>query len=101
MSLRGRRRSASTTNLQDYEGRPGRRPFSYDELETLFDFLDDRVDRAARSGRKGGLSALRDAQMVKTTYALGHRMRTPAQGQRSHRRRRRGLRDLLCPRPSR
>lgn len=65
----------TVAHLQDYEGRPGRRPFSYDEIETLFEFLDDRVDRAARSGRKGGLSALRDAQMVKTTYAYGLRRR--------------------------
>lgn len=65
----------TVAHLQDYEGRPERRPFSYDEIETLFDFLDDRVDRAARSGRKGGLAALRDAQMVKTTYAFGLRRR--------------------------
>lgn len=65
----------TVAHLQDYEGRPERRPFSYDEIEILFDFLDDRVDRAARSGRKGGLAALRDAQMVKTTYAFGLRRR--------------------------
>ena len=65
----------TVAHLQDYEDRPERRPFSYDELETLLDFLDDRVDRAARSGRKGGLSALRDAQMVKTNYAFGLRRR--------------------------
>ncbi|MGO1765425.1 MULTISPECIES: hypothetical protein [Micrococcales] len=62
-------------HLQDDEGRPERRPFSYDVMETLFDFLDDRVDRAARSGRKSGLAALRDAQMVKTIYAFGLRRR--------------------------
>ena len=63
----------TAAHLSDYEGRPGRRPFSYDELQQLFDFLDDRVDRVARSGRKGALVALRDAQMVKTAYAFGLR----------------------------
>ena len=52
---------------------PQRRPFTYDELQTLFDFLDARVESIARSGRKGALAALRDAQMVKTAYAFGLR----------------------------
>lgn len=65
----------TAAHLVEYEGRPERRPFTYDELQTLFDFLDDRVDRIARSGRKGALAALRDAQMVKTAYAFGLRRR--------------------------
>ncbi|MDO5737611.1 MAG: tyrosine-type recombinase/integrase, partial [Propionibacteriaceae bacterium] len=65
----------TAAHLVDYEGRPGRRPFSYDELETLFGFLDDRVETVAGSGRKGGLAALRDAQMIKTAYAFGLRRR--------------------------
>jgi len=65
----------TAAHLVDYEGRPERRPFNYDELQAMFDFLDDRVDRIARSGRKGALSALRDAQMVKTAYAFGLRRR--------------------------
>ena len=48
-------------HLNDYEGNPARRPFSYDELQALFDYLDERVDRVAHSGRKGALVALRDA----------------------------------------
>ncbi|MGH9248982.1 MAG: tyrosine-type recombinase/integrase [Acidimicrobiales bacterium] len=63
----------TVAHLVDYEGRPGRRPFGYDELQHLFDFLDTRVERVARSGRKGALAALRDAQMVKTAYAFGLR----------------------------
>ena len=63
----------TVAHLNDYEGNPARRPLTYDELETLFDFLDDRVDRVARSGRKGALVALRDAQMIKTAYAFGLR----------------------------
>ena len=63
----------TVAHLNDYEGNPARRPFSYDELEVLFDYLDDRVERVARSGRKGALAALRDAQMIKTAYAFGLR----------------------------
>ncbi|WP_308221171.1 tyrosine-type recombinase/integrase [Nocardia sputi] len=63
----------TVVHLTDYEGRPGRRPLSYSELQQLFDFLDDRVERIAGSGRKGALAALRDAQMVKTAYAYGLR----------------------------
>ena len=63
----------TVAHLNEYEGNPARRPFSYDELQALFDFLDDRVERVARSGRKGALAALRDAQMIKTAYAFGLR----------------------------
>ena len=65
----------TAAHLVEYEGRPERRPFSYDELQTLFDYLDARVEKIARSGRKGALAALRDAQMVKTAYAFGLRRR--------------------------
>lgn len=63
----------TVVHLNDYEGHPARRPFTYDELQHLFDFLDERVDRIARSGRKGALAALRDAQMAKSAYAFGLR----------------------------
>lgn len=65
----------TAAHLVDYEGSPDRRPFTYDELEALFDFVDARVDRISSSGRKGALAALRDAQMVKTAYAFGLRRR--------------------------
>ncbi len=65
----------TAAHLVEYEGRPARRPFTYDEVETLFRFLDDRVDIVARSGRKGALAAMRDAQMIKTAYAFGLRRR--------------------------
>ncbi|WP_044495503.1 tyrosine-type recombinase/integrase [Nesterenkonia massiliensis] len=65
----------TVAHLNDYEGRPGRRPFTYEELQHLFDFLDARVERITRSGRKGAWAALRDAQMVKTCYAYGLRRR--------------------------
>jgi integrase/recombinase XerC len=63
----------TVTHLNEYEGNPARRPFTYDELQALFDYLDDRIDRVVRSGRKGALVALRDAQMIKTAYAFGLR----------------------------
>jgi len=63
----------TVAHINNYEGRPGRRPLTYSELQQLFNFLDDRVDSIARSGRKGSLSALRDAQVFKTAYAFGLR----------------------------
>lgn len=63
----------TTVHAQEYEGEPGRRSFTYDELQRFFDYADSRVDVAARSGRKGALGALRDAQMLKTAYAFGLR----------------------------
>ncbi len=43
----------TVAHLNDYEGNPARRPFSYDELEVLFDYLDDRVERVAAFGPQG------------------------------------------------
>ena len=63
----------TVAHLNEYEGKPQRRPLTYRELEVLFDFLDDRVETIVRSGRKGALAALRDATMIKTTYAFGLR----------------------------
>lgn len=75
-SGRSRRRSVTTsTHRRIWSSTradpPGGRS-SYDEVETLFGYLDDRVETIARSGRKGALAALRDAQMVKTAYAFKH-----------------------------
>ena len=50
-----------------------RRPFTYDEIERLFDTADARVELLVSSGRKGALGALRDAQLLKTVYAFGLR----------------------------
>ncbi len=65
----------TAVHLVDYEGRPARRPFTYDELQRLFDVADARVEQVVCSGRKGAAAALRDAQMVKTAYAFGLRRR--------------------------
>lgn len=65
----------TVAHLNDYEGLPGRRPFTYDELQHLFDVLDGRVEKVRRAGRKGAWAALRDSQMIKTCYAFGLRRR--------------------------
>lgn len=63
----------TTKHLQSYEGRPGRRPLTRDELHQLFDFADDEVERRLKSGRKGALPAYRDATLLKVTYGWGLR----------------------------
>lgn len=62
----------------DFEGKPERRPLTFDEIETLFDFLDDRVEQLYSKGGKGAVAALRDAVLFKTTYAYGLRRREVA-----------------------
>lgn len=59
----------------DYEGEPARRPLSYDEMQALFDAADGLVDTARALGRKGGLTAQRDAALLKCVYAFGLRRR--------------------------
>lgn len=63
----------TTRHLQDYEGRPGRRPLTREELQALFDRADAEVERRLVSGRKGALPAYRDAVLLKVTYAWGLR----------------------------
>jgi site-specific recombinase XerD len=62
----------------EYEGRPGNRPFTREEIQAIFDHADERVDRARRLGRKGWLAAFRDATIFKTAYAWGLRRREVA-----------------------
>lgn len=61
-------------HVADYEGRPDRRPLSRQELQLLFDTVDDAVEEGSRSGRKGWLTAFRDAAMLKTIYGWGLRL---------------------------
>jgi site-specific recombinase XerD len=56
-----------------YEGEPGRRPLTYDEVQTLFDALDGRIEKNRIRARKGTLTAMRDAALLKTIYAYGLR----------------------------
>jgi site-specific recombinase XerD len=65
----------TVAHLAEYEGRPGRRALTYDEVQSLFDAADDLVGQIRARGRKGALAALRDAVMLKTTYAYGLRRR--------------------------
>ncbi|WP_334454087.1 hypothetical protein [Micromonospora sp. CPCC 205739] len=57
----------------EYEGQPGRRPLTYDEVQALFDAVDGRVEQTRARGRKGALTAMRDAALLKTVYAYGLR----------------------------
>ncbi len=65
----------SITHASEYEGAPGRRPLTYDEVQTLFDAADGRVEEIRRRRRKGALAALRDAMLIKSVYAYGLRRR--------------------------
>lgn len=58
-------------HVVDYEGDPRRRPLTYDEVQTLFDAADARVERIRARKRKGIMSALRDSAMLKFCYAYG------------------------------
>ena len=60
-------------HVQDYDGRPTKRPYTREELAALFDHADDEVERAGRSGKKGWQAAYRDATMMKIAYGYGLR----------------------------
>ncbi|MFJ8884469.1 tyrosine-type recombinase/integrase [Streptomyces sp. NPDC102402] len=62
-------------HVAEFEGRPGRRALTYDELQALFDAADDRVEQKRKRRRKGVLAAWRDAVMLKQVYAYGTRRR--------------------------
>lgn len=65
----------SVVHVVDFEGRPGRRPLTYDEVQALFDAADGRAEHIQAKGRKGALTAMRDAALLKTVYAFGLRRR--------------------------
>lgn len=65
----------SIVHVADFEGQPGRRPLTYDEVQALFDAADSRADKVRGCGRKGVLTALRDSAVLKTVYAFGLRRR--------------------------
>jgi len=64
----------TVAHLVDYEGDPGRRPFTRQEMQDFLDCADDRVETARKSRRKGTLSAYRDATMFKAMYGWGLRI---------------------------
>ena len=65
----------TAVHRSDYEGRPGRRALTRAELQSFFDHADDEVVRLRHTGRKGWLSAQRDATAFKVAYAFGLRRR--------------------------
>jgi site-specific recombinase XerD len=60
-------------HVQDNEGDPRKRAFTVDELQMFFDFADDQAVRITGTGRKGWLSAFRDAALFKVAYGFGLR----------------------------
>lgn len=63
----------TVAHLQDYEGRPGRRPLTREELQRLLDRADAEVEARLGMRRKGALPAYRDATLLKVVYAWGLR----------------------------
>ncbi len=59
----------------EFEGRPGNRPLTREELDRFFRYADDQVEASQKSGRKGYLAAFRDATLFKVMYAWGLRRR--------------------------
>lgn len=65
----------TASHLNEYEGRPERRPMTHEELQAFFDHADSRVQAIVDAGRKGALTAMRDSMMFKAKYAWGLRRR--------------------------
>jgi integrase len=63
----------SVARVTEFEGQPGRRPLSYDEVQALFDAADGRVEDIRNRGRKGAVVAMRDSALLKAFYAFGLR----------------------------
>jgi integrase/recombinase XerD len=63
----------SVTHVAEFEGQPGRRPLTYDEVQALFDAADGMAEDKRVQGRKGSLTAMRDAALLKAFYAWGLR----------------------------
>ena len=65
----------TTEHNDEFEGRPGRRPLTFEEAQQFFDYADSRVKTIRRKGRKGSLAAYRDATLFKVVYGWGLRRR--------------------------
>lgn len=63
----------TTEHAAEYEGRAERRPLTRKEVQRLLDYADDQVNRAIKHGRKGALTAYRDATIFKVIYGWGLR----------------------------
>lgn len=66
------------SHTAEYEGRPGRRPMTRQELQAFLDYADDQVGQAIEWRRKGWVSAARDAALFKLIYAWGLRRKEAA-----------------------
>lgn len=63
----------TTRHAADVMGGPTKRPYTREELQTLFDCADDHVVKVRAGGHKGWASWFRVATMMKTAYAWGLR----------------------------
>jgi integrase/recombinase XerC len=63
----------TAVHVQQAEGDPRKRAFTLDELQAFFDHADAQVTRVRGRGRKGWLSAFRDATLLKVAYGFGLR----------------------------
>jgi site-specific recombinase XerD len=63
----------TAAHRSDVEGRAGNRPFTRAELQRFFDYCDEQVAHKQNTGRKGWLTAFRDAVLFKTIYGWGLR----------------------------
>ncbi len=63
----------SAVHVADIESEPRKRAFTRTELQALFDYADEQVDRKRALGRKGWMAAFRDATLMKVAYSYGTR----------------------------
>ena len=63
----------AAVHVADIESEPSKRAFTRSELQTLFDYADEQVLLKRSAGRKGWMSAFRDATMIKIAYGYGLR----------------------------
>ncbi|HKT04635.1 MAG TPA: tyrosine-type recombinase/integrase [Rugosimonospora sp.] len=63
----------SITHVVEFDGQPGRRPLTYEEVQALFDAADGLAEDKRARGRKGVLTAMRDSALLKAFYAYGLR----------------------------
>ena len=63
----------SAAHVAEIESEPSKRAFTRVELQALFDYADEQVAVKRAAGRKGWMSAFRDATMIKVAYAYGLR----------------------------
>ena len=63
----------AAVHVADVESEPTKRAFTKTELQDLFNYADEQVDQKRALGRKGWLSAFRDATIFKVAYSYGTR----------------------------